>query len=134
MTSSVQCALKMKTTELEENSRARKVLQACSIINENYYEQLQLPFSVTAACLVLCGSGAFSRLTLSTVAVLSLVVMVSGPLVSSHRTASRALWGSNPHRKAAWLKTESGTASPSTARMWSRQEYSLATEDKTRGR
>lgn len=78
-----------------------------------------VPFSATASDLVLCGSGTCSWLTsfLETGAV----------LVSSERTASSALCGSNPHRMAAWVRTESGTASPSTVRMWSRQEYNLAT-------
>jgi len=86
-----------------------------------------VPFSSTASGLILCGSGAFSRLTLATEAVSSLVLLVSWTvLVSSDRTASSAFCGSNPQFTAAWVRTESCTASPSTVRIWSKQEYSLA--------
>lgn len=50
---------------------------------------------------------------------------------SSVRIKSRALWGSQSYFRAAWVNVESGIESPSTALIWSKQEYNRPVQTQT---
>ncbi len=56
----------------------------------------------------------------------------AGVLVfSSLRIKSRALWESQSYFRAVWVSVESGTESPSTALIWSKQEYNRTAQTQT---
>lgn len=50
---------------------------------------------------------------------------------SSLRIKSRALWGSQSYFRAVWVNVESGIESPSTALIWSKQEYNWPVQTQT---